>query len=170
MDENTEKAQQRSTIWWQMRDWAQWMTNGGSMNPILPVCGNQKKLLCTVILGKFSTNQHNLTFPFLTSLQTQHSDLLNPERSTTASVEAKPDHIWPSSRTSRTKVGFSVSSGWQLIVRSLFCGWMVKEARRGIGAAAKLIFTLVWFPFYPLCLRPCFSPPHPVGMPVWSSH
>ena len=48
---------------------------------------------------------------------------------------------------------------------AVFCGWMVKGA--AVREELLLIFTLVSFPFHPLCLR---LSSHPVGMSRWYHH
>lgn len=123
MDENTEKAQQQREIPYPVTNERrlgvdnQWMTNVGSMNPIL---STRRKSL-QLFWANFPSDQHNVTFPFVPSFC----------------------NLWPSNQTLGS------------FFLAVFCGWMVKGA--AVREELLLIFTLVSFPFHPLCLRRSFQ-------------
>ena len=97
MDENTEKAQQqREEIPYPVTNERrlgvdnQWMTNVGSMNPIL---STRRKSL-QLFWATFPSDQHNVTFPLMPSFC----------------------NLWPSNETLGTKVfswQFSVGEWWK---------------------------------------------------------
>ena len=96
MDENTEKAQQQREIPYPVTNERrlgvdnQWMTNVGSMNPIL---STRRKSL-QLFWATFPSDQHNVTFPLMPSFC----------------------NLWPSNETLGTKVfswQFSVGEWWK---------------------------------------------------------